>query len=127
MSFDKINNLSSELLHEKIFLTCQRVPDKTALKSSEDPKRYFTFDDIKIISGKVSSLLINKGMEPHDKVGLLSENCPEWGIAYLSVLTAGGVVVPFDPALTPVELAHLLSISKIKLLNNGIVAKIRSW
>lgn len=110
------NNYNPHLLHEKIFLTCRRVPDKTALKSSQNPDNVFTYNDIKAITPRIASLLIDKGLKPGGKVGLLAENCPDWGIAYLSIICAGGIVVPFDPALKPVELANLIRLSKIKLL-----------
>jgi len=116
MSSENIKNYNPLLLHEKIFLTCRSVPDKTALKSSENRKSFFTYNDIEKISPRIASLLINKGLKPGDKIGLLAENCPAWGIAYLSIICAGGIVVPFDPALKPVELASLIRLSKIKLL-----------
>ena len=42
------------------------------------------------------------------RVGLLSENRPEWGIAYLAILEADAVVVPLDPQLGPGEVAEIL-------------------
>ncbi len=115
MPSENLNNFNPYLLHEKIFLTCQKVPDKTALLSSKNPKNLFTYKDIKTISTRIASVLINKGIKPDNKIGLLAENCPEWGVAYLSILCTGGIVVPFDPALKPAELANLLRLSKIKL------------
>jgi long-chain acyl-CoA synthetase len=48
-------------------------------------------------------------VRPGARVGLQSENRPEWGLAYLSVLAAGGVVVPLDAQLREQELGELLA------------------
>ena len=116
MSSENIDKLNRSLLHERIFLSCQNVPDKIALQSSEDSDNYFSYNDIKTITPQIASSLKAGGVEQQDKIGLLAENCPEWGIAYLSILCAGGIVVPLDPALKPSELASLLKLSKVKLV-----------
>ena len=48
------------------------------------------------------------GIGRGSRVGLLSENRPEWGIAYLGLLEADAVVVPLDPQLEPGEVAEIL-------------------
>ena len=48
------------------------------------------------------------GIGRGSRVGLLSENRPEWGIAYLGILEADAVVVPLDPQLEPGEVAEIL-------------------
>src|SRR5262245_5155295 len=40
--------------------------------------------------------LVARGVAPGDRVALLSENRPEWGIAYLGALAAGASGVPLD-------------------------------
>ncbi len=114
MSPVNINNFNPLLLHETIFISCRKVSDKIALKSSENPDNLYTYKDIETITPRISSLLKNRGVKPQDKIGLLAENCPEWGIAYLSILCAGGIVVPFDPDFKITELANLLRLSKVK-------------
>ncbi len=116
MSSENINNCNRLLLHETIFQTCRKIPGKTALQSSENPENLYTYKDIETITPRISFLLKNRGVKPQDKIGLLAENCPEWGIAYLSILCAGGIVVPFDPALKTAELANLLRLSGVKLV-----------
>jgi long-chain acyl-CoA synthetase len=44
---------------------------------------------------------------PGDRVMVMSENRPEWGIAYFAILKAGAVAVPLDKELSPAEVANL--------------------
>jgi len=52
--------------------------------------------------------LVELGVGLGSRVALLSENRPEWGIAYLAILETGAVVVPLDPQLGPREVAEIL-------------------
>ena len=54
-------------------------------------------------------LLQREGVQPGSRVGLLSENRAEWGLAYLAILETGAVVVPLDAALQPREVGEILS------------------
>src|SRR5207247_5699531 len=55
--------------------------------------------------------LESEGVKPGDRVAIQSENRPEWGLAYLAILEAGGVVVPLDVQLTAQELGEILGAS----------------
>ena len=50
------------------------------------------------------------------RVMLMSENRPEWGIAYFAVLQAGGTVVPLDKELSGAEVANLARVSSARAL-----------
>ncbi len=56
-----------------------------------------------------AALLARSGVRPGDRVGLQSENRPEWGIAYLAILKSGAVVVPLDTLLREHEVGELLA------------------
>jgi hypothetical protein len=43
---------------------------------------------------------------------LMSENRPEWGIAYFAILLAGGTAVPLDKELTPAEVVNLARVAR---------------
>jgi len=95
--------------------------NSVALSAWKDGKFYsFNYAELESkvnLFGKgLNSLGINKG----DKVGLLSENRPEWGIAYLGILSSGGIVVPLDPLLKCSELGVLIKDSGMKgLITSG--------
>lgn len=55
-----------------------------------------------------AALLASEGVGPGVKIGLQSENRPEWGLAYLAILETGAVVVPLDALLQPREVGEIL-------------------
>lgn len=40
--------------------------------------------------------LLRSGVEEDDRVAILMENQPRWGVAFLAVHRAGGIAVPLD-------------------------------
>src|SRR5690242_8629726 len=50
-----------------------------------------------------AALLQGEGIGKGDVVALVGPNSAEWGIAYHAILSAGGVVTPMNPLLTPEE------------------------
>lgn len=65
--------------------------------------------------GKVKDLafgLISLGLRPGEKVGLLSENRPEWAYSDLAVLSLGCADVPLYPTDVPHQMEYILSDSE---------------
>src|SRR6185503_14455119 len=46
------------------------------------------------------------GVRPGDRVALMTQNCPQFVIAYFGALRAGAVVTPTSPIYTPREAGH---------------------
>lgn len=57
----------------------------------------------------LASALRGLGLQPGDRVMLVSENRPEWCIADLAIMAAGGVTVPTYTTNTTRDHAHILS------------------
>ncbi len=77
----------------------------------EEAISYALFND------KVQSmvkLLEENGISKGDKVVLLSENMPHWGVAYFSVTYFGAVIVPILPDFHPSDVHHILRHSEAK-------------
>lgn len=70
-----------------------------------------TYEDACSRSRAGGRRLVAAGVAPHDRVALLSENSPEWGMGYFAVQFAGATCVPLehgteaDRALSLVEAA----------------------
>ena len=78
-----------------------RIPDKVALQmASEGEWEQYTYAETYALSRQVAWQLWQSGLRKDDRVILVSENQPEWCIAYLAAVQIGTTVVPLD-AQTP--------------------------
>ncbi len=60
------------------------------------------------------SLLQENGISKGDKVVLLSENMPNWAVAYFSITYFGAIVVPVLPDFHPSDVHHIIGHSEAK-------------
>ena len=60
------------------------------------------------------TLLRENGISKGDKVLLLSENMPNWAVAYFSITYFGAVVVPVLPDFHPSDVHHIIRHSEAK-------------
>ncbi|MBI5463815.1 MAG: long-chain fatty acid--CoA ligase [Ignavibacteriales bacterium] len=60
--------------------------------------------------------LASLGLKKGDKVGIISENRPEWVIADMAIVCLGAVNVPVYPTLTPKQLEFIFSDSGVKVV-----------
>ncbi|QOY53652.1 AMP-binding protein [Candidatus Sulfurimonas marisnigri] len=63
---------------------------------------------------KTIELLRKNGISKGDKVVLLSENMPNWSVAYFAVTYFGGVIVPVLVDFHPSEVHHIIRHSEAK-------------
>ncbi len=65
---------------------------------------------------EVQENLVSAGLEPGDKVAILSTNMPNWGVSYFAITTAGYVAVPILPDFSTEELDKIFVHSEAKAL-----------
>ena len=95
--------------------SASRFPDKVAVQiKTGDRYQQYTYRDLVRAVASVARSLSEQGIGKGDRIALLSENRPEWMIAYLAVLAYGAVIVPLDAQLTDKEVAILLANSEAK-------------
>ncbi len=82
--------------------------------ASADPIAY-TYGEVATLAWHGAGVLRARGVAAGDRVILMSENRPEWGIAYFAIILAGAVVVPLDRELMPGEVANLATAANAKL------------
>ncbi|MCD2107137.1 long-chain fatty acid--CoA ligase [Rhodococcus erythropolis] len=83
-----------------------RHPEKIALEFGETEVPYSALDDA---SARVAGLLIERGLNPGDRVALMLPNVSHFAIIYYGILRAGGVVVPMNVLLKEREIAYHLA------------------
>ncbi|MES0372317.1 MAG: long-chain fatty acid--CoA ligase, partial [Mariprofundaceae bacterium] len=64
----------------------------------------------------VASGLMNAGVKPGDRVGLLMENRPEWAVIDYAILSIGAVTVPLYCSYRPQDMAYVLKDSGATLV-----------
>ncbi|MBA3025543.1 MAG: long-chain fatty acid--CoA ligase [Sulfurimonas sp.] len=65
---------------------------------------------------KMVFLLRKNGITKGDKVLLLSENMPHWGVAYFATTYFGAVIVPVLPDFHPSDVHHIIRHSEAKAI-----------
>jgi len=62
------------------------------------------------------AFLEKMGVEPGDRVAILSTNMPNWGIVYFAITFMGAIAVPLLPDFHPDEITRILNHSGSKVL-----------
>ncbi len=76
----------------------------------------YTYERIQDMAEQGAASLRECGVEPGDRVMILSENRPEWGITYFAILKAGATAVPLDSQLSLSEVVNLMRSSGARVL-----------
>jgi long-chain acyl-CoA synthetase len=114
------NNISSaETIHEVILDSCKNRPEHLALSGFGGKGNKYSYKKLEKTVKGVAAALRSKGLTNGRRIGILSTNSPEWGIAYVGILAAGNVVVPLDAALKETELIRFFRISGIDIIFCG--------
>ncbi len=86
--------------------------DKKVL--SKVDKEPITYKELGDNVNAMIKLLKKNGVRKGDKVALLSENMPNWAVAYFSVTYFGGIIVPILPDFHPADVQHIIRHSEAK-------------
>ena len=73
-----------------------------------------TYRDVREGISQLTDLLISGGVQAGDRVMLLGQNMPRWGVSYLAVTSMGAVVVPVLTDFSEEEVSKLIGHSEAK-------------
>ncbi|MFZ5653140.1 MAG: class I adenylate-forming enzyme family protein [Pseudomonadota bacterium] len=93
--------------------SCERNPDRPALIASE---RVLDWRSFERRVARLAGVLRSWGLEPGDRVAMLSHNCAEYFEFCYGVLWAGGVIVPLNNKLAAADLGYILDHSGARAL-----------
>jgi long-chain acyl-CoA synthetase len=98
--------------------------------------RHYSTLEIQQTINKISAGLLKLGVsgndftsEGADKIGIISNNRPEWVFTDMAVQQTGAILVPIYPTTSPNELEFILNDAKVKYLfvsNEEMLAKVKS-
>jgi len=103
-----------QTLNDFLDSSVEKFADRPALGfANQTPITYREFLD-KVIA--VAGLLERKGVLKGDRVAILGDNSPNWGISYFAILQAGAIAVPILPNLPESDIRHILADSEVQVL-----------
>ena len=94
-------------------LTATAHPDGVAVLTEHESVTYRALWDT---ARRYAAVLVERGIRPGDRVGVLVPNVPQFLPTYYGALCAGAVVVPVQAMLRAEEIRYLLSDSGARLL-----------
>jgi long-chain acyl-CoA synthetase len=98
-----MNDETTRLVSDLLFDSWEAHPDLPALGYAGETAH--SYRDVAALADDLAGRL---RVPPGERVVLLSENMPTWGIAYLAVNRCGGVVVPILPDFPASDVASIL-------------------
>ena len=105
-------------LKDMLNKTEEMYKDRPAYKfKTEEPGklRIITHKEYRDQIKALGTALIDMGLKD-ERIAVISENRYEWGLAYLSIATGTGIVVPLDKALPENEIESLICRSEVKAI-----------
>ena len=93
-----------------------RYPNNNCFKAFSPKEISFTYAEAEKKIKEVSYYLLSQGVKKGDKIAVSGKNSPEWAIAYLGIIYAGGIVVPLDILLKDSEMETLMKFGGVSRL-----------
>lgn len=109
-----MNKLKKLTLLEVLNSSSKNFPENICVSVVNSPG--ITYREFKEKVDSVSSFLKSEGIIAGDKVAILSENMPNWGIAYFAITTIGAIAVPVMTEFSSTEVHHVLRHSESKAI-----------
>jgi long-chain acyl-CoA synthetase len=102
------------------------TPDRIAFTQplGGGPVRDYTWREVMDQSRRMAAYLKSQGIQPGDRVAILSKNTAHWMMSDYAIWLAGAVSVPLYPTLAPTTIRQILDHSQAKLL---FVGKLDGW
>ena len=97
---------SAKTLIDLFDASCDKFADRPAVSFAFQAP--LTYREFQARSLKVAARLRHMGLQKGDRVAILAENSPQWGMVYLGAARLGVVVVPILPDFPESDVLHIL-------------------
>ena len=108
------NELSALTLKQLLDRSAELFADRPALSSMDGGG--LTYAELKESCDALGRQLAQLGVGFGDSVAILSENSPQWGVAYFAITAMGAVAVPILTEFHPDAVAHIIRHSGAKVI-----------
>ncbi|MCB1688834.1 MAG: long-chain-fatty-acid--CoA ligase [Halioglobus sp.] len=110
------NALSGQTLFDTLRRTAAKHPGKLAIRQGPESRSYSEFYQVCL---QVAGGLQQLGIQPGDRVAILSKNSSAFAVSRYAIAATGAVLVPVNFMLNPQEAAYILNHSGARLLLVG--------
>jgi len=121
--------MNANSLGEAIAQSCAAHAEKTALMyKSDGAYRSITYQELGLSASAVAIELLQQGVNPGDRIALISANRPEWAMVDIACLMIGAVPVPIYTSLSAAQVQYIIKDSGASILfaeNERLAAKAR--
>ncbi|HJL66372.1 MAG: AMP-binding protein [Arenicellales bacterium] len=112
--------MEQQLVYESFIQNVQQRHDDIFLRQIIDRQfKDFTYGDVLDQALRLVSAFRDMGLQPGEKIALISKNCAEWFIADLAMMLGSYISVPIFPTAGSDTISHVLTHSESKLLIIG--------
>ncbi len=121
-----IDRISPKTIVDLVEIQAKRIPNNIALQMVNDGEWVqYTYAETYAHSRQVAFQLWKSGLRKGDRALLVSENQPEWCIAYLAAVQIGVAVVPLDAQTPAPEMLAIAEFTEAKsiLVSASVLAK----
>ena len=109
-----LSNTGDRTLRNVLLNSVERYASRTALAMVGSPG--LTYAALSEQVETLSHLLHERGVIAGDRVAILGENMPNWGVVFFAVTTMGAIAVPILPDFHPTEIHQILRHAEVKAL-----------
>ena len=114
--------LLGDTIGDNLARTVLRVPDAEALVDVPSGRRW-TYAELDADVTDLALGLLAQGVEVGDRIGIWSQNCPEWTLLQFATAKVGAVLVNVNPAYRSHELAYVIGHSGLRMLVSAVEYK----
>ncbi|MBN1684977.1 MAG: AMP-binding protein [Gammaproteobacteria bacterium] len=107
---EKITTLTAKLSE-----IAWQSPRHVVMKSQEN-NRKVTYQEFHQTAQQIAYFLSTLPLRKKDRVAIVLENCPEWGMIYFGILFSGCIAIPLDPQSNQEDMEYFLSDSGAKVV-----------
>jgi fatty-acyl-CoA synthase len=107
--------LLDQTIGDNLSATVQRFGDREALVECATGRRW-TYTEFFEATRRIATALLQRGIQPGDRVGIWSPNTAEWAIIQYATAQIGAILVTINPAYRTEELEYVLNQSSIAMV-----------
>ncbi len=110
----KMEALEKLTISEVLKRSVEEFPNNVALSGIDS--NTISYAELKSKVEKISNFLKDQGIVSGDRVAILAENSPNWGVAYFAITTMGAVAIPIMTEFQSTDVHHILRHSGSKAI-----------